>query len=101
MHTRPSEKEFANYGRDADVVMTIARSKITRLITGGTADRNFLEHDQAEDHNQNYKTLCHKPQLCESAASNGGKTESGGFLEAIVVEIFSREKVDNAIFERF
>lgn len=46
MHTKPSEQELANYGNDADVMMTSARCEIKGFIAN-EVDRFYVECTQA------------------------------------------------------
>lgn len=66
IHTTPSEDEFKNYGSNADVMVTLARSNIKRLIAE-KVDRNYPKRTQAEVRNQIEETLVDMHQLESSA----------------------------------
>lgn len=69
IYTTTSEDDWATYGIDSDVLMTIAKIKIRDFIAE-KSDRIFAEHTQVEFLVKTGKTLVEMLQLCNNAASS-------------------------------
>lgn len=98
MHSTPSRNKFENYGNDAAVMMTIARSKVNGLISD-FVDRVYSERTQAEVQTQIEEALVDMLPLGNNAVSTGLKTASVRFLETTIIELFSRGAADNVMLD--
>lgn len=84
MPTNPSEEERDNYGNDADVVMTIARSDVNGLIAE-KGDFTYAERTQAKFVTQIEEIVADMLQLGNHDTSSGIKSASARFLDTIVM----------------
>lgn len=103
MHTTGSQNELQNCGTDEDVMMTIVKGEIKKVIAE-RADRAYAEHTEAEIQTRGKETLDGMSQLVNSAASNGIEMPLVRFLRTGVVRQLSRrafEEVMPKCFERW
>lgn len=98
VHKKPLEDDWTNYSNDSEVMVKIARSKITDLIAE-EVDRIYVKSTQADVQDQIEETLVVMLQLGNIAASNRIETASALFLNTIIIELFSRRAVDEVLSE--
>lgn len=80
----PLKTDVTNYDSDANVMITISKSKVKSAIAKETA-RIYAEQPQAEVQNSMEKTLVDVLQLGIGAAMNCIQTASARFLELIPI----------------
>lgn len=85
MQTPPEKHERANYGCDADIMMTIAEGKMKDLIAQ-KVDRNYAERTQMPIQEQIEETLVDVLQLGNNDSPNEIKTASARVLQMIMIE---------------
>lgn len=98
MHTFPSDSAPITAGNDAYKIVQIVRKEMKDLIAQ-RFDRVYAERFQAEVHTQIEKTTVDMLQLGNSAAENGIKIASLGFLKTVPAEPFSREGAKDLVLE--
>lgn len=100
MHTTPLEDERANYGGNADIILTIAKSEIKDLIAEKAA-RIYPESAQAEVQSQIEEALVNMLKPSSNAAMNEIKQTFARSLAAVVIAFFSCGAADDIILQCF